>query len=201
LVNQYTGHTQGNPNYVYYRLAAASYGATGNSACNASLGNGVAGSCVFHDVTAGDIDAPCSPGTPNCYAPSGTIGVLSTSTAAYAPAYRAGVGWDFATGLGTVNATNLVTAWNNVTPSATLTVSVVGSGAVTSSPSGISCGNSCSASFTQGVSVTLTAVPAAGWSFVAWTGACGGTAACTLSLYNDAVVMPVFHQTIRPVLH
>jgi hypothetical protein len=27
------------------------------------------------------------------------------------PAYAAGVGWDYATGLGTVNAYNLVTKW------------------------------------------------------------------------------------------
>jgi hypothetical protein len=37
--------------------------------------------------------------------------VLSTSTTAYAPAYGTTTGWDFATGLGSVNATNLVNGW------------------------------------------------------------------------------------------
>jgi hypothetical protein len=37
--------------------------------------------------------------------------VLSTSNTAYAPAYAATKGWDFATGIGTINAYNLVHAW------------------------------------------------------------------------------------------
>ena len=58
----------------------------------------------------GDIDVQCI-GPYNCYDPdasAGVIGVLSLSDSAYKPAYKAGVGWDFATGLGTVNATQLV---------------------------------------------------------------------------------------------
>ena len=60
LVNQYTGSTQGNPNPVLYQLAAAEYGAGGSSACNSSNGNAVSGSCIFYDVTAGDMVAPCT---------------------------------------------------------------------------------------------------------------------------------------------
>jgi hypothetical protein len=70
----------------------------------------VGASCVFYDVTQGDIDVDCR-GSHNCYDPSGDIGVLSTSSTAYAPAYATGAGWDFATGIGTVNATNLVKQW------------------------------------------------------------------------------------------
>jgi subtilase family serine protease len=113
LVNQATGSRAGNPNPVYYALAAAEYGTLGNAACNATLGNGVASTCIFHDVTQGDMDVPCafgSTGLDNCYLPSGTIGVLSTSNAVYQPAYGATTGWDFATGLGTVNAYNLARA-------------------------------------------------------------------------------------------
>ena len=43
-------------------------------------------------------------------------GVLSTSNSSYAPAYPATNGWDFASGLGTVNAYNLVTSWSNAGP-------------------------------------------------------------------------------------
>jgi subtilase family serine protease len=47
----------------------------------------------------------------NCYLPSGTTGVLSTSNNSYVAAFTAGVGWDFATGIGTVNVANLVMNW------------------------------------------------------------------------------------------
>ena len=116
LVNQETAQRWGNPNYAYYRLAGAEYGAKGNSACNSSLGTATASTCIFYDVTLGDNDAPCAPDidqntTYNCYLPSGTYGVLSTSSTSYAPAFSAGTGWDFATGLGSVNVYNLVMNW------------------------------------------------------------------------------------------
>jgi subtilase family serine protease len=116
LVNQYAGGPQGNPNYQYYQLAANEYGASGSSTCNSSNGNTVGSACIFYDVTLGDIDANCSRGSPNCYRPSGNNGVLSTSNNSYAPAYRATTGWDFATGIGTVNAYNLVTNWSSTGP-------------------------------------------------------------------------------------
>lgn len=110
LVNQKTGTPWGNPNYIYYLMAGLEYGLSGNSNCNSSNGNAVGSSCVFYDVTAGDMDVNCT-GRRNCFRPSGTYGVLSTSDAAYLPAYATGTGWDFATGIGTVNALNLVKYW------------------------------------------------------------------------------------------
>jgi len=110
LINQKTGARQGNPNPTYYSLAATEYGSSGSSACNSTLGNGVASSCIFYDVTRGDIDVNCT-GTHSCYRSSGTYGVLSTSNSAYSPSYGTGTGWDFATGIGTVNVTNLVNSW------------------------------------------------------------------------------------------
>ena len=110
LVNQSTGARQGNPNFVYYTLAASQSGS--GLACNATSGNAISGGCVFHDVTLGDMDVVCE-GSSNCYLPSGTYGVLSSSNGAYAPAFAAAPGWDFATGLGTVNAANLVKYWTS----------------------------------------------------------------------------------------
>ncbi len=107
LINQKTGSRQGNPNPLYYSLANAEYGTTGNAACNSTLGNAVDGSCIFYNVTQGDMDVNCT-GSHNCYTPSGTNGVMSTSNSAYDPAYPTASGWNFATGLGTVNAYNLV---------------------------------------------------------------------------------------------
>jgi subtilase family serine protease len=112
LINQRMGSRQGNPNYTYYKLAAAEHGAKGSTRCNASGTTLPRPECIFNDVTQGDIVVNCT-GT-NCYGSTGTTvqGALSTSTTSFSPAYAAGTGWDFATGLGTVNAYNLVNAWS-----------------------------------------------------------------------------------------
>ncbi len=63
----------------------------------------------------------------------------------------------------------------------TVTKTVTGTGAVTSSPAGIDCGSACSAEFAVGSSVTLTAAAASGSSFSGWAGDCTGSAAtCTV---------------------
>ncbi len=110
LVNQKQGARQGNPNPVYYKLAATEYGASGSTSCNSTNGNTVGSTCIFYDVTKGDMDVNCT-GTHNCYLPSGTNGVLSTSDSSYLKAYGTTTGWDFATGIGSVNAANLVNNW------------------------------------------------------------------------------------------
>ena len=94
---------------MYYQLAATEYNLS-SSACNSSNGNGVASTCIFYDVTQGDMDVNCT-GSNNCYLPSGTEGVLSTRTIRITPSYGTTTGWDFATGIGSVNAANLVNNW------------------------------------------------------------------------------------------
>jgi len=117
LINQRTGTRQGNPNPVYYQLAANQYGTTGGTGCNSSSGNGVSAACVFYDVTLGDMDVNCG-GNVDCYQ-----GVLSTSVASFLPAYGTTTGWDFATGIGTVNVTNLVNNWPPAVPGFSLSAS------------------------------------------------------------------------------
>lgn len=63
----------------------------------------------------------------------------------------------------------------STTPTRTLTVSTSGSGAVTSSPSGINCGGDCTEDYSENTSVTLTAQADTGWQFDTWGGACSGT--------------------------
>src|SRR5713226_7041263 len=109
LINQKAGGPQGNPAPVYYQLAAAEYGSTGSTSCNSSNGNTVAATCVFYDVTLGDMDVDCI--GPNCYLANGSVGVLSTSNNSFAAAYGTTTGWDFATGIGTINAANLINNW------------------------------------------------------------------------------------------
>jgi subtilase family serine protease len=110
LINQKTGESWGNPNVMYYDLAAQEYGATGSKECNSTRGKRIASSCVFYDVTQGENDVDCT-GQYDCYLPSGTYGVLSTKDGKYKPSYRATTGWDFPTGIGSVNVANLLNAW------------------------------------------------------------------------------------------
>ncbi len=103
LVNQKSGQRQGNANYVLYNLAARQT----PSNCNSSTGP--ATTCVFNDVTNGNISQPCVKGSPNCTTTNAadTYGILS--------GYTTGVGYDAATGLGSVNVSNLVNNWSQAT--------------------------------------------------------------------------------------
>jgi hypothetical protein len=139
LINQHTGGAQGNPNPSYYAMARTEYGVSGASSCNSSNGNAVGSNCVFYDVTQGDTDQVCVGGI-NCYTPSGVYGVLSTCNTGYQPAYAAGSGWDFASGIGTVNVFNLVEAFGSAlstpgsAPTPTATPTCAGSATPTPTP-------------------------------------------------------------------
>lgn len=68
-----------------------------------------------------------------------------------------------------------------------LNVSVSGPGKVSSAPGGIDCGATCSARFSPGTSVTLTAAPNIGASIAGWSGACSGSnATCMITLSQNA---------------
>jgi subtilase family serine protease len=110
LVDEVWGELQGNPAPIYYSLANQEYGTHGNKACQSFVSGGPAWYCTFNDVTMGDNDIDCI-GPYNCFDPDanrGVVGVLSLSDKSYQPAFTARVGWDFTTGIGSVNAANLV---------------------------------------------------------------------------------------------
>jgi hypothetical protein len=91
LVDQQTNSRQGNANYVLYKLATQQPSA-------------------FHDVPGGGtIAMPCAKSSPNCVTShtGDQFGVLS--------GYSTTAGYDLATGLGSVDANNLVTKWSAVT--------------------------------------------------------------------------------------
>ena len=114
-------------------------------------------------------------------------------------------GWSGAcTGTGgcaiTMNGSSSVTATFGVV-SFPLTVTVAGSGTVSSSPAGIGCPPACTASFNSGTSVTLSAVAASGFGFAGWSGgSCSGTGTCTLLLSGPqsvtAIFSPIFTLTV-----
>ena len=122
LVNQKTGARQGNANYVLYPLAAK----PGNT-CDT---NAPTSTCIFYDTTTGNIDVACAGGSPNCSnTTKGTnqFGVLlnPTDNTLKSLAWATTPGYDMATGLGTVNAANLVNNWaSNFLPTTTTLVSL-----------------------------------------------------------------------------
>jgi subtilase family serine protease len=120
LINQKTGKN-GNPNPTYYALANSSHWSSGG--CNSTTVNKTSTPCIFYDITQGDNNVVCTSSNSgggfrssvllnNCYVPQGdTYGVLSTSNTASQPAYLTGAGWDFTSGIGSVNAWNLISNW------------------------------------------------------------------------------------------
>ena len=102
LVSQKWGR-EGNPNPVYYKMAEVQFETKALvNACESGKGAETASACLFHDVTFGASTVNCE-GTADCYGY-----VLSTNASSFQPAYPAHTGWDFASGLGSVNAYNLV---------------------------------------------------------------------------------------------
>ncbi len=77
----------------------------------------------------------------------------------------------------------------------TVTTAGTGSGTVTSRPAGIDCGPTCSASFTAGTAVTLTASADEGSTFAGWSGACTGSGACTVTIDDETAVVATFDRT------
>ena len=111
LINERTGSAWGNANVELYRLAAKEYGQGGNDFCSSTKGSAIDPACMFNDVRLGDDDQDCVSGSADCFTPSGHLGVLSTSTTAYRPSFVLTKGYDLPSGIGTINATNLVLGW------------------------------------------------------------------------------------------
>lgn len=74
-----------------------------------------------------------------------------------------------------------------------ITVTGNGTGTITSSPAGIDCGTDCSEAFPDGTTLTLTATPAPGSTFMGWgEGSCSGTGDCVVTVGQDISIAPTF---------
>ena len=85
-------------------------------------------------------------------------------------------------------------------PTYTLDVALAGngSGSVSSLPAGIDCGLTCSAPYSAGRSVTLSASPDPGSLFSGWSGDCSGTGDCILTMDGDHSVTATFSLPTLP---
>jgi hypothetical protein len=113
MVNQKTGQRQGNANFVLYQLYKQG---TASTICPSS--SAPASTCIFYDTVAGNNSVACAGGTPNCSnTASGGFGVVldPTKTTTKTPAFVTTTGYDNATGLGSLNVTNLLNAWSTAT--------------------------------------------------------------------------------------
>src|SRR5882757_3148524 len=126
LINQANGGgRQGNVNYGLYFLAAHDTFYTSNL-CNSSLPATPNAACIFNDVTKGNIGVACVKGSTSnvdgstswCQGAGSTFGVTVANGSV---AYGAGPQYDLATGLGSVNVTNLLAKWSTFARTATTT--------------------------------------------------------------------------------
>jgi len=124
LVVQKTGGRVGNANPIIYALANSSFY-----------------SSVFHDTTTGTNASPCTVGTTQCPG-GGPIG------------YSAGVGYDRASGWGSIDVFNFVSNYNRVTPLISTIGTAISSTSLTAAPTSV----------LQGASITLTATVSSGSS-------------------------------------
>jgi subtilase family serine protease len=118
---------QGNANYILYALANK---AGASCASKTPVGAG----CVFNDIVAGSsalpsggkgvgtIDVPCQYPTLDCNATSASlVGVLESPANPTTMAWNVAPGYDMASGLGSLNIGNLITAWGGVSSVPTTT--------------------------------------------------------------------------------
>jgi hypothetical protein len=93
----------------------------------------------------------------------------------------------------------LVVNAGNVLSRHALTVTKTGSGtgAVTSSPAGITCGSTCTFNYPYGASVTLTATPASGSTASLSGPGCSGGTTCTVTV-NSATAITATFTLLRP---
>jgi hypothetical protein len=140
LINQKNGAPQGNPNAELYALADTEI----YSACSAESVTAGSASCFFNDVDTGTISMPCDYGASNggiiydsntggetldvsleqagVNAPNCTP-IHSGDTVGIQDGVGAAVGYDLASGLGSLNVANVVNGWTAASTAASFSLS------------------------------------------------------------------------------
>jgi subtilase family serine protease len=196
LINQKAGGAQGNPNSQLYELAAKQT----YSECSAESVT-TSSSCYFNDIDTGTISMPCDYGatvggatydngwytgttiytgdeSPNCTQLNANDGVGTLTNSSGSVAYNGATGFDLATGLGSLNVSNVVNAWVSDSSAATASVNVA------TSASAISAGSSLTVTVTVSGSSSLStptgSVVLSGGGYSASQGLTSGVATITI---------------------
>ena len=191
--------------YCFQLTATNSAGATSGSILSFTATSGSTNTLTVVPAGNGSGTVTSSPSGINCGSTcqhSFATGTQVTLTAA-ASSGSTFTGWSGGGCSGTVTTcqvtlstdTSVTATFTSNASGHTLTVTPAGSGSgsVSSSPSGISCGSTCSAAFPSGSTVTLTATPGSGSTFAGWSGGgCSGTGTCQVTMSSDQTVTATF---------
>ena len=156
---------------------------------------------LFTRVTSA-LSVSASPAAGGTVSGAGSVAAnsLATVTATANPGYTF-TGWSGYAACASLNpcsfnmpasAVNLLAVFSATTFPLTVSKLGSGSGSVSSTVAGINCGVTCSANFTSGASVTLTAAASPGSTFAGWNGACSGAGSCVVSMSAAQGVMATF---------
>ncbi|MBI5405335.1 MAG: hypothetical protein HY976_03870 [Candidatus Kerfeldbacteria bacterium] len=164
-----------------FTLTAARGGNTGNSAINGTSPN--------NQIQCGSTCAAQ-------YASGTTVTLVAAPSSGYAFTGWSGGGCS-GTGSCAVTVTANVTVTGTFQPLYSLTVGQLQNNNLVRNTSPapanvINCGTNCSATFPAGTLVRLEAVPAAGYTFLGWSGGCTGLAECVVTLNTNTTVFALF---------
>jgi DNA-binding beta-propeller fold protein YncE len=81
-----------------------------------------------------------------------------------------------------------------------LTIALAGSGHGRVAGAGVACPGRCARAYAPGASTSLSATPVAGSAFTGWSGACGGTGACQLTMGAARAVTARFAKIVRATI-
>ena len=96
-------------------------------------------------------------------------------------------------------ATNDGTVFSLSASNYTLTISVSGSGTVTSIDGVVNCSSVCSYLYSANAPITLNATQASGWNFSGWSGVCSGTGSCSFTMTQNMSATATFTQQTFPL--
>ncbi len=188
-----------------WSFAGWSGACSGNGSCNLTMSQNQSVGATFTQntyqlsvTTSGSGAVTSTDGFINC---PGTCSHTYLSNTQVTLNATPALGWSFTAWGGACSGTGSckVTMTQNLSASATftqnyytLTVSVVGSGTVTSTDGYINCPGACSHTYISLTVITLNATPESGWSFSGWTGACMGVGSCNITMTQNLFVTGVF---------